>query len=139
MTDQDHTPVTCSHVETSRRLDILPRYAGRHMLALERLIYQVMGEYEPDYKGAHWSMWELSNGGFYMAPGGREESYAMQCVGNWFDDTMSADAAGIVACLVAFNRLAWHTRQQRFIDLYHQLRDFALEHDEATKIMAAID
>jgi len=139
MTTDEQFPIICSRVAPSRRAVILPHYAGHHMLTLERLIYQAMREYAPDYQGGCWIMWELSNGGFYMAPGGRDETYSMQCVGNWFDDTMSADAAGIVACLVAFNRLAWHTRHQRFIDLYHQLRDFALEHDEATKIMAAID
>ena len=81
-------------------------------------------------------MWELSNGAFYMAPGDKTETYPMSCAGNWYEGTMSADAAGIVACLVAFNRMAWHTREDRFTNLFYGLREWALEHPEAKEIFA---
>lgn len=132
-------PLICSIVNDADRINILPRYAGRHFIQLERLIYNVMGEYSEDYNGGFWIMWELSNGAFYMAPGDKTETYTMSCAGNWYEGTMSADAAGIVACLVAFNRMAWHTCEDRFINLFYALREWALEHPEAKEIFAAID
>jgi hypothetical protein len=132
-------PLICSRVNDADRMNILPRYAGRHFMLLEGLIYKVMGEYSEAYNGGYWIMWELSNGAFYMAPGDQSETYPMSCAGNWYEGTMSADAAGIVACLVAFNRMAWHTREDRFTDLFYALREWAAEHPESAEIFRAID
>jgi hypothetical protein len=63
----------------------------------------------------------------------------LQCAGNGFDGEMSADAAGIVACLFAFNALVWKTRDERFEHLFYCLREFASDHAEAHAICAAID
>ncbi|HCB1651835.1 TPA: antirestriction protein [Citrobacter freundii] len=55
---------------------------------------------------------------------------------------MSADAAGITACLYLYSHLSFHTEgadQERFSRLYHSLRDWACEHDEKEAILAAID
>lgn len=142
MTTENQTPempLICSRVIEAERINILPRYAGRHFMFLEGLIYQVMGEYSEAYNGGYWIMWELSNGAFYMAPGDQSETYPMSCATNWYSGTMSADAAGVVACLIAFNRLAWHTREQRFSDLFYALREWAAEHPEADEIFRAID
>ncbi len=133
------TPLICSRVAESQRMNILPRYTGRHFMLMEGLIYKVMGEYSEAYNGGHWIMWELSNGGFYMAPGDKNKTFPMCCDGNYYSGTMSADAAGVVACLVAFNRMAWHTRDQRFSDLFYALREWAAEHPEAAEIFKAID
>ncbi len=48
-----------------------------------------------EYRGAYWLMWELSNGGFYMAPA-RDEMLNIEAM-NYFSGQMSADAAGITA------------------------------------------
>ena len=133
------TPLICSRVAESQRMNILPRYTGRHFMLMEGLIYKVMGEYSEAYNGGHWIMWELSNGGFYMAPGDKNKTFPMCCAGNYYSGTMSADAAGVVSCLVAFNRMAWHTRDQRFSDLFYALREWAAEHPEAAEIFKAID
>ncbi len=130
--------ITATLVVESQRLAILPRYAGQHMAALESAIFHAMREYCREYQGGYWYMYELSNGSFYMAPG-RDEKLPMACAGNYYEGTMSADAAGIVACLVGFNRLAWKTRDQRFVDLFHALRHFAAYHPENSAIFAAID
>lgn len=139
MTNEEHQPLICSVVNDEHRLEILPRYAGKHFMALEATIYQVMGEYCEAYQGGYWTMWELSNGAFYMAPGRQDTQMAMSCAGNWYSGSMTADAAGVVACLVAFNRLAWATEEDRFTELFYGLREWALEHPEASQIMAAID
>jgi hypothetical protein len=40
---------------------------------------------------------------------------------------------------MAFNALAWHTREAHFGELFYKLRDFAAQHAEAASIFAAID
>lgn len=59
--------------------------------------------------------------------------------GNYFDEVVSADAAGIIATLFALNDLACETRCDWIIALYYALLDFAREHPEEGSIMQAID
>ncbi|MDG4868631.1 antirestriction protein (plasmid) [Guyparkeria sp. 1SP6A2] len=138
LTENTAAPLIRTEVPETCRLEILPRYAGRFFTALETAIYNTMGGICDDYTGGYWAMFELSNGGFYMAPTD-EDDMAVSVTGNYFDGTMSADAAGIVACLFAFNALAWKTRAEHFVDLYFHLREFATVHPEGQKILRAID
>jgi hypothetical protein len=59
--------------------------------------------------------------------------------GNGFDGNMSADAAGIVANLFALSYLATKTENDRIIELYYLLREFACDHPEGRMILRAID
>jgi hypothetical protein len=126
------------HVPQSKRMNTLPRYFGRQLLMGEALVYQSLQSVCAAYSGGFWDFLELSNGGFYMTPR-LEGKLRILCEGNGFDDDMSCDAAGIVACLMAFNALAWQTREAHFGELFYQLRDFAAQHVEAASIFAAID
>lgn len=134
----ENSGITAKLVSEEKRLEILPKYAGSRMIQLEAAIFDAMREYCRDYQGGYWYMYELTNGSFYMAPG-RDEMLPMSCAGNFYDGRMSADAAGIVACLVGMNRMAWKTREDRFIDLFFALRHFAAYHEESGEIFAAID
>ena len=76
-------------------------------------------------------MWELSNGGLYGSRR-RDEMLNIEAM-NYFGGQMSADAAGITACLYLYSHLSFHTEgadRERFSRLYHSLRDWACEHDE---------
>ena len=90
-----------------------------------------------DYDGGFWEFYELSNGGFYIAP---ENGGKMRLVwsGNYFDGEMSPDAAGIVATLYALNVFAEQAGPY-FSDKYIQLYEFMRLHPEAEVILAAID
>ncbi|MGF6508657.1 antirestriction protein [Paraburkholderia sp. 32] len=125
-------------VPESKRMNTLPRYLGRRLMTGEALVYQSLQSVCDGYSGGFWDFFELSNGGFYMVPR-LQEPLRIQCAGNGFDGEMSCDAAGIVACLMAFNALAWQTREAHFGELFYQLRDFAAQHVEAQSIFAAID
>jgi hypothetical protein len=130
--------VKAVRVPDSKRLNALPRYFGRQSMTGEALVYQSLQSVWVGYSGGFWDFFELTNGGFYMAPR-LEEPLRIQCDGNGFDGNMSCDAAGIVACLMAFNALAWQTREVHFGELYYKLRDFAAQHAEVASIFAAID
>jgi len=130
--------ITAIKVDPDRQLDILPKYLGAHMLLGEDLIYAYMRRLCESYQGGLWSFYETSNGAFFMAPE-QEEKCLITWADNWYEGTMSAEAAGLTATLYAIGHLANQTRQDRFIELFHALREFAMDHPEAGEVMAAID
>lgn len=132
------TSITSVRLGQEARIDALPRHFGAHlMLAVEQAVFQAMEELVADYRGGYWHFYDLSNGGFYMAPD--LQPLRLYVPGNDFCDVLSADAAGIVACLFAYGRLYSTFRSDVLAEHYHRLRDFALSHREAQQILRAID
>lgn len=113
----------------------------RFPLNIEPAIFSIAASIAPEYKGAYWEFYSLSNGGgFYMAPCS-DKQYQVNC-DNGFEGILSADALGITACLYAYSHLSF-TDNQAFADIcsnhYHWLREYILEHSEARSILSAID
>jgi hypothetical protein len=108
------------------------------MMTVEQSVYNFMREFVAEYKGAFWDFFELSNGGFYMAPSCNPVKFSVHT--NGFEGSLSADAAGITVCLFTFSHLSF---QQPSADVFsrhfYALREFALDHKEAGMILAAID
>ncbi len=65
------------------------------------------------------------------------EPFRIEVNGNGFSGELSAEAAGIVACLFALCAFAEESEQGA--EHYHLLRDFAMDHPEAGLIFRAID
>jgi hypothetical protein len=131
------TTISARRVPDDARMKILPRHFGKHMMVFENSTYDFMQQLCERYKGGYWHYFELSNGGFYMAP---NENTMYLCVdGNGFSGEMSADAAGITVCLFAYSHLSFRYTGKIFARHYHRLRDFAMDHTEAGLIAAAID
>ena len=73
-----------------------------------------------------------------MAPNGG--SFRISVDTNGYEGEMSADAAGITVCLFACSHLSFrYSNDEVFGDHFHMLREFAVEHAEASAIFAAID
>ncbi|NWL45447.1 antirestriction protein [Pseudomonas hunanensis] len=132
------SPITATLVPDFRRLSVLPRYFGHHMIAVEGAIYDALREICNAYHGGYWEYYELSNGAFFMAPTGAD-NFTLTCAGNYFQGELSAEATGIVASLLGINRALWAFRTQQLDDRFYGLREFAIHHPEAVQIMAAID
>jgi hypothetical protein len=131
------TSISTRQVPDDARINILPRHFGKHMMVLENSVYDFMHQLCERYRGGYWHYFELSNGGFYMAP---NQNTMYLCVeGNGFSGEMSADAAGITVCLFAYSHLSFRYTDEVFARHYHSLRDFAMDHAEAGLIAAAID
>ncbi|MCH9661307.1 MAG: antirestriction protein [Bacteroidetes bacterium] len=130
--------ITKRQVAEEQRLNFLPNFIGRHFLQYETAIYNQMSQSNVKYNGGYWDYYTLSNGGFYMALS-QTEPLKMECVGNYFEGEMSADAGSIGVNLFVLNAFAWQMDENRFSTAYHQLRDYALDHPEARKILAFID
>ncbi|MCY1456465.1 Antirestriction protein KlcA [compost metagenome] len=95
-----------------------------------------------DYQGGYWNFYTLSNGGFFAALDTDKEQHVV-IADNYCSERMSAEAAGVTLMLFVLGRLLAaripENESDRFIDLYHKLREFALEHAEAQAILTAID
>jgi hypothetical protein len=130
--------IEAREIPNDERLQILPRHFGRHMLTVEYAVYAFMRKLANQYAGGYWNYFELSNGGFYIAP--KHATSFNVCIDtNGFEGQMSADAAGITACLFALSHLSFQIQHESIASHFHQLRDYALEHAEASVILAAID
>ncbi|ENC2565734.1 antirestriction protein [Escherichia albertii] len=76
----------------------------------------------PEYQGGFWHFIRLPDGGGYMMSDG--DRFHMVNGANWFDRTVSADAAGIILTSLVINRQLW-----RHIEF----------HPECKAIYAALD
>jgi hypothetical protein len=130
--------IDAREIPSDERLQILPRHFGRYMLTVEYAVCAFMRKLANQYTGGYWNYFEISNGGFYMAPT-HDTPFNVLVDTNDFEGQMSADAAGITACLFALSHLSFQIADESIAEHYHQLRDFAVYHAEASAILAAID
>jgi hypothetical protein len=109
-------------------------------LNLEPAIYSFASSITSEYNGAYWEFYSLSNGGFYMAPCS-DNLYEVSCE-NGYEGKLSPDALGITACLYAYSHLSFSNNvilAEECAKHYHFLREFMLEHADATSILRATD
>ena len=140
---QQNLTVTASRVLDNQRENFLPMYFGSRSFMLgEPLVYAWLDRLSVDYDGGMWDFFELSNGGFYMAPV-VPGPLRIEVHGNYYSGSVSADAAGIIATLFAISQLAAQVTDPDecgpLIDRYHHLLEFADSHAEGGAIFQAID
>jgi len=120
------------------RMRTLPKRFPNLNLVFESLVYTHMDHFAAGYNGGFWEFYELSNGGFYMSLRS-DVVFDVTVQSNYFSDCLSADAASIVANLYTLCHLANKHELNYLTELFHALKDFAMDHDEANKILRAID
>ena len=145
MNDTSTTPsnecsaIVASKVSHDRRLPILPTYFPNTFVVVENMVYSFTDKLCEKYQGGFWEFYELSNGGFYMAPKDDAVFDVAVPFGNAYEGIMSADALGITVCLFVYCYMAEQHPASNFGDYYWHLRNFAYEHNEVSEIMSAID
>ena len=134
----DSMQVQALKVPGRLRLTVLSERFGHNMLIVEDAIYNWMHTLCLNYEGAYWELYELSNGGFFMAPviSSRLE---VNVDGSGYCEWLSSQAAGITACLFALSHLASQIPDEAISDHYHWLREFAVSHPEGRAIIGALD
>ncbi|MCY0388411.1 antirestriction protein [Robbsia sp. Bb-Pol-6] len=135
--EMEDQPITVKPVAAEMRANFLPTYFGKHFVRGEAMIYDWASRLSLEYSGGIWEFFELSNGGFYLAP--LSGPVRVQWDLNGFDGVLSADAFGIVVTMFALCHLVELTRDRVIGQRYHHLRDFAFDHAEAATIGGAID
>jgi hypothetical protein len=139
-TQSTKTIVTRELVQEDRRTAVVERLFGIHFpLRLEPVIYGITERMAEDYSGGYWDFFQLSNGGFYMAPS-TDRIFHVTC-DNYFEGDLSGDSLGITACLYAYSHLSFSNG--RFARVcachFHRLREYMFEHPEVREILGATD
>ncbi|MBP1000320.1 antirestriction protein [Serratia fonticola] len=164
------TAATISQTEQVTRIEIT--HPRQRQVFVPRLFATPFGEQmvqsfldrHSNYEGGMWQFWEVPRGisghvgpytdiittrpTGYMTP--PEGTYQLSIPGNYFDEEVSADAAGIIATLFVLNQLCWKTSEmgpqyaqtcQGMVDRQDALKDYVsiIEHPERSKIFRAID
>ncbi len=130
--------ITKTLVKDNKRLDFLPHFVGDNFLRYEQMIYGGMDRFCKEYNGGYWQYYTLSNGGFLMVLD-ENKRFSVECLTNYYDGNMSAEAVSIGVNLYVQNVFAWEVNAERFSEAFYCLRDYAAQHDEAREIFAFID
>lgn len=145
LSDTENTnTLTATLLPDELRIDFWPQYFGNipQWIILEPHIFAWMDRLCADYSGGIWCFYTLSNGGAFMAPepdGDDDEKWTLFNPMNGNGAEMSAEAAGIAACLMAYSHHAMRTECDAMTAHYYHLRDYALNHPECNAIMHIID
>ncbi|MGL4219768.1 MAG: antirestriction protein [Shewanella sp.] len=131
-------------VPEQARLDFWPQYFGSipQWLLLEPQAFAWLDRLCDDYNGGFWDFYTLSNGGAFMAPDSdenSEEKWSLFNPMNGNEAEVSAEAAGIIICLLTYSHHACRTENSAMIDHYYRLREYALAHPESGQILSIID
>lgn len=126
-------------VPEERRMTFLPKlFSERWLLRGENAVYDFMTQLSSDYGGGLWAFVERDGQPLYMAPD-TDKRFRVSWWGNGYEGEVSADAAGIIACLFALSHLSMRHGSEHLAEAFERLRDFAFEHAESSAILAAID
>ncbi|WEJ89029.1 MAG: antirestriction protein [Klebsiella huaxiensis] len=133
--------LTATVVPDEQRLCFWPQHFGLipQWITLEPCIFAWMDRLCADYSGGIWNFYTLSNGGAFMAPEENESSWSLFNILNGNGAEMSAEAAGIAACLIAYSHHTCRMECDAMTEHYYSLRDYALNHPECNAIMHIID
>lgn len=136
--------LTATLVSDEQRISFWPRHFGNipKWTTLEPHIFAWMYRFCEDYSGGIWNFYTLSNNGAFMVPeatGNHDEKWTLFNSMNGNGAEMSAEAAGIAVCLIAYSHHACHTACDAMTEHYYRLRDYALAHPECNAIMRIID
>jgi hypothetical protein len=134
--------ITAKVVPPRQRLAFLPElFTPRLMMQAEGMIYVQAAQLSENYTGGLWTFYRLSNGGFYVAPD-TAKRFALEVHSNGYEGEVGADAFGVIVTMFVLGALVWIDNEalsEKFTEHYHQLREFAKDHEEAAQIFSAID
>ena len=138
----EQAAITASVVPDELRIGFWPKRFGSipQWITLEPRIFAWMDRLCTDYHGGIWRFSTLSNGGAFMAPeSDHDEKWTLFNSMNGNGAELTSEAAGMVACLMAFSHHACRTESDAMTEHYYRLRDYALKHPECSAIMHLID
>lgn len=142
-TGDDSTPALAAIlVPDEQRVGFWPQHFGSipQWITLEPMVFAWMDRLCAEYCGGIWQFYTLSNGGAFMAPEADSDApWSLFNTMNGNGGEMSAEAAGIAVCLIAYSHHACRTECDAMTEHYYRLRDYALVYPECSAIMHIID
>jgi hypothetical protein len=126
--------------ETERLNYTATHFGDNFPFRIEPAVFNMARNLSSDYTGGYWQFYDLSNGGFFMAPN-NDTPFHVSCM-NGYEGDLSADAFGITVCLYTYSNLSFSDSpglSDVCAEQFHLLREYALDHPEVKSIFAAID
>ncbi|MGF1878942.1 antirestriction protein [Photobacterium frigidiphilum] len=142
--------ITTRIVPESERLGFFPTISNRY-IHVEAYIYNLAGKYITDYSGAYYEFIELqidNEGpviGRFAYPVTETGKVRLVNTLNYSDVILSDEAAGLAIFIMCYSDYSIGLYEKHSVDsenftpLYFQLRNYALEHNEASEILAFLD
>ena len=135
-------PITSTTISNKERNSFLFEKMGNNAPFFEQLLFSYMDKICEKYNGGFWEFERLSNGGFFMFPSDSIE-LEINVPTNGYEGKMSNVTSGIVVTLLSLSYYSFQVTDEEsknvISDLFYQLREYALDHDDVSKIFAAID
>lgn len=138
----EQSAITASVIPDELRIGFWLQHFGSipQWITFEPQIFGWMDRLCADYSGGVWSFYTLSNGGAFMAPESEhDEKWILFNNMNGNGAELTSEAAGIVACLMAYSYHACRIECDAMTEHYYRLRNYALNHPECSAIMHLID
>ena len=114
------------------------RFGEAFPFRIEPFVFNMARNLSKEYTGGLWDMFELSNGGFYMAPIS-EKTFHVESM-NGYQGTLSSDGFGLTVFLYSYSNLSF---SEVLADVcgeqFHLVREYLFEHPECKAILSAID
>lgn len=132
--------LTATLVADSQRIHFWPKYFGQvsKWALIEPQVFRWLDRLCDDYHGDFWDFYILPNGGAFMVPG-TEQDYVLFNALNGYGATVSREAAGITACLMAYSHCACSTESETMTEHFYWLREYALHYPASRAIFSLID
>ncbi len=132
--------LTAMPVTDSQRIQFWPDHFGEipQWILIEPQVFGWLDRLCDDYRGDFWDYYTLSDGGAFIVPGTAQD-YVLFNALNGNGATVSREAAGITACLMAYSHCACSTESETMTEHFYWLREYALHHPESRAIFALID
>ncbi len=125
-------PITRELIDNAHRVTHTANLFGVHFpLLFEPAVYASTEMLTNDYEGGYWEFFELSNGGFYMAPSAASTFYVTN--DNGFEGDLTGEQLGLTACLQVYSDLSYSNVPELAkvcTEQYYLLRVYALEPPE---------
>lgn len=135
----DTANTTHREVTEDARLGFLNAQLGAKCMIFEMTVYGFADRFSSDYNGGFWKFYTVEPEGFYIAPES-ETPFKVANDMNYFEGELSADAFGIALCLFALSHMTFAPNAPEILtERFHQLREFALDHVEASAIFGFLD
>lgn len=132
-----HKSIIATKISEANRVRVLATHFPRAYVRFENIVLHIAERIGGQVQSDPWEFFELSNGGFYMAPA-TPTQYAVDIpFGRRYCGHVSHDAFGIICCLYACCFLA--EQDDRMALHYVWLTDFYQVHVESADIWWAID
>jgi hypothetical protein len=132
--------ITSILVTEELRPFFLPVHFGRWMIEAESIAHGLLIDNCEDYQSAPWHYYELSNGGFYMAPD-LQHSLTLAIPDNYFEKLnyvfhgrVSADVAGVIVTLFTLGYISSVNQEEKLMTSFQLLLDYTQHHKQMRSI-----